>query len=775
MRIKILILLLFCYGYIEGQNINPLLNNQLNNQTIPPPTTQSERQQQQYNEGFFKDLADKNRNQDFTRNIIDTVMDSTDSVRVADSLALLDTMVVDTQKLEVYGRAFLQNQQLDYTSESALVPPPNYRIGPGDEIAINIWDGPQEQQVYMVDKDGSIFPQFLGKIYVQGLTFENLQSLLKSRYMTIVPSGTKVDVQLVKVRTVRVNVVGEVINPNSYSISAFGTALNVLAMAGGTTEVGSMRNIQIKRNGYTVYELDIYDFLASGGENNPDLYLENNDYIVVPVHKKTITAQGEWVRPMLYQLRDDENLQALLLYSGGVKSSSRKVSANLTRYGFDKRELITIPLSVYIDDEYIDFVLQDMDSIHVDKSNEEIEDYVSIRGAVQYPDTFEVMPGDRIYDLIQKAGGLKKDAYLKRAILQRSDSVNISNTINLSLENFDENSPENIELQVGDVLSIFSQSDFYTEKSIRILGAIKIPGTYRYTGKISLKDLILLAGGLTATAEFSTIEVSRIYDTIGVMDYVRTRPAEIYHLSIYPDLESDTTTENFELKPFDVVSIKNGQMKINQEVVHIYGEVSYPGPYPVSNSNKRVSQIFSRAGGLTSEASLKNATLYRDTLGKFYCNFPKALKYPFSKWDVILNDNDSIYVPDNKTFVTIRGAVLEPMSTFVNPDFTSIKDYISLAGGLTDRADSRKIYIQYRDGSYARPKTFWFYRFYPTIQNGGIITVPEIDPTSPSFIQKFGEGADRAWDRTMRLMTTLSAFASTTVTSVLTYLSINQN
>ncbi len=762
MRIKLLILLMLFVVSVSAQN-----------------TSTSSGQNSEDTEGFFRNLSQQNSSMDFT--MPKNSQEDGDRTRdrflnqtaLDDSLAALgDTMKITPDTFNIYGRSFLQNQLLDYTSESALVPPPNYRIGPGDEIAINIWDGPQEQQVYVVDRDGSIFPQFLGKIYVQGLTFENLQSMLKSRYLTIVPAGSKIDVQLVKVRTVRVNVVGEVMKPNAYSISAFATALNVIAKAGGITEIGSMRDIEVKRNGYTIYTLDIYEFLANGGAVDANVYLENNDYIVVPVHKKTIRAAGDFKRPMFYQLRQDENLQALLKYSGGLKANSRKTSANLTRFGYEQKELISVPIGLYLEDEFVDFVLQDMDSIFVDTMSGDITNTVTINGAVKYPDEFELLEGETLYDLINKAGGLREDAYLKRVLLQRGDSINLSNTFNLNLENFDQNSPDNIQLEYGDVINIFSNADFYTEKYVEIFGAVHLPSRYRYTGQLSVKDLIMMAGGLTQNAELQSIEISRIYDTVGAMDYIKTKPNQIYTIDIFPDLESDTNSEAFKLKPFDIVTIKSNQRFEVQDVVKIEGEIVYPGPYTLTKGNQRLSDVIKRAGGLTTYAELSNASLYRDTLGKFYCDFVRAVKNPGSRWDVILNNKDSIYVPDRKTFVTIEGAVLEPMSTFVNPDFTSVKDYISLAGGFSDLADSKKMYIQYRDGSFAKPKTFLFFKFYPSIENGGIIKVPQIDPNSPSFLKRFGDTADKAWDRTSRMLTTLSAFASTAMTSVLTYLSL---
>ncbi len=761
MRIRLLMLLtLFSSAVIAQDNTGS--KNQSGNGSVEEV------------KGYFKNLNNSNPNLDFTVDkegleIDGNETDQNDSKSGVEYLVSNeDGITMERDSNSVYGRAFLSNQLLGFTSESSLVPPPNYRIGPGDMIAINIWDGPQEQQIYTVDKDGSIFPQFLGKIYVQGLTFENLQSMLKSRYYTIVPSGSKIDVQLVKVRTIRINVVGEVKRPNAYTVSSFGTALNVLAMAGGVTELGSMRNIQIKRNGYTIYNLDLYEFIANGGQIDENIYLENNDYIVVPVHDKTVTAAGRFMRPMKYQLREDENLQALLKYTGGVTADARKTGAKVTRYGYETKKQIDIPLNIYLDDEYIDFILKDLDYVEISQYVGDVSNVVNIKGAVQYPDTYELIEGERLYDLIVKSGGLRSDAYLKRAIIQRGDSTNLSNTYNLNLENFDENSTQNIELKYGDEVTIFSNADFYTDKQVKILGEVRKPGQYAYTGQISVKDLILLAGGLTESAEYTHVEISRIYDSVGTMDYIRTKPNQIFELDIYPNLENDTASENFYLLPYDIVSIKRTINFELQDVVTIRGKVIYPGSFTLQEDSRRISDIIKRAGGLDKNAKLKSAVLKRRNLGEFYCDFPKAYKNPGSKWDLLLMDGDSLYIPDDRNFVTIRGAVLEPISTFVNPDFTTLKDYINLAGGFTDSADTKKLYVKYADGKSSKPRKFLFYTFYPAIEDGCVINIPSKDPSALTF----SEALDKTWDRTSRTLQSITALTSTMASGVLMYLSL---
>ncbi len=675
---------------------------------------------------------------------------------------------------QIYGQAYISNLALDYTSQMSLVPPPNYRIGPGDVIAINIWDGTEEQQTYTVDRDGSIFPAYLGKIYVQGLTFENLQSLLKSRFYNIVSGSSKIDVQLVKVRSVRVNVVGEVYMPNAYTISSFETVLNVLAKAGGITEKGSMRNIEVKRNGYTIYNFDLYEFIAQGGDINDDMYLENNDYIVVPFHKKTVKAQGQFRRPMYYQLREDENLQKLLELTGGLSTSARKSNADLFRFNFEEKELVSLNIGDYIKDPNIDYVLNDLDVLEVDSFVGEIGNVVSIAGAVKYPGVYELLPGQTLSQIIQKAGGLRMDAYLKRAIIRRGDSLNPMNTMNIDLEQLTQESESNLELRFGDKISIFSNLDFYQTRFLTILGAVKSPGEYEYFGKISAKDLILLAGGLTADAEYDQLEVSRVYDTIGPLGFVRTQAIVKYNIDIEENLEVDKNTENFVLKPFDILIVKRSQKYKLQEVVYIDGEVKYPGPYTLSDDIRSLSDLIDAAGGLTKRAMLENASFIRDSVGKFYCDFIKAYNRPQSDWDLILVDKDSVMIARDDYYVKVTGEVESPISTFVNPTYSSLSDYISLAGGFTEYADSKRMYVKYNDGKASRPKRFWFFTFYPTLENGGVIVVPKRDPNA-ELDKVLSSAINESYNRIMRLTSAISTITSSIASTVLIYLSINGN
>ncbi len=672
----------------------------------------------------------------------------------------------------IFGQQFLSNMELEYSNDMSLVPPPNYRIGPGDMIAINIWDGTEEQQTYTVDKDGSIFPAYLGKIYVQGLTFENLQSLLKSRFYNIVSGNSKIDVQLVKVRSVRVNVVGEVNKPNGYTISSFETVLNVLAKAGGVTDRGSMRNIEIKRNGYTVYTFDLYEFMTEGGNIDADLYLENNDYVVVPIHRKTVKAQGMFRRPMYYQLREEENLQKLLELTGGLMSSARKSNADIFRFKMEAKELISLNIGNYIDDPNVDFILQDLDVIEVDSFSGMPQNVVSVMGAVKFPGIYEVLPGENLSQMIHKAGGLRKDAYLKRAIIRRGDSLNPMNTMNVNLEELTLSSERNIPLEFGDRITIFSNLDFYQQRFLKILGAVKNPGEYEYFGTISIKDLILLAGGLTEEAEYSQLEVSRVYDTIGPLGFVRTKPNVIYNIAIDGNLEQDVNTEKFILKPFDIVIVKKNQRYKLQDVVYIEGEVEYPGHYTLNDDIYSLSQLIEAAGGITNRAMLENSTFIRDTLGSFYCDFVKAYNRPNSSWDLHLTDGDTIYIARDDYYVKVMGEVEAPISTFVNPTFTSLSDYINLAGGYTDEADSKRVFVRYNDGKSARPKRFWFYTFYPSLENGGDIVVPTRDPEN-DFDKVLARALDNSYNSILRLSTALGTITSSIASAILIYLSIN--
>jgi polysaccharide biosynthesis/export protein len=649
-------------------------------------------------------------------------------------------------------------------------PPLDYPIGVYDQIIVSLWNGAEATFDYTVARDGSIFPTGLGKIYVQGLTFENVRSLITQRFRSYVPVGTNITVSLGQPRTINVNVAGEVNKQGPVTVSAFTNAFNVIALAGGPTDLANLREILIKRNGRVIDQLDVYKYLTTG-DFGKHIYMENNDFVILQTVEKKVKAEGKFKRPMYYQLKKDEGLKALLKYSGGLEKDAFSSGVKIYRTELEKQIIKDVNSTAIINPtndprfRNEDFKLEDGDIVKVIAINPGLVNKVEIKGEVSYPGQYEIRRGDKLFDVINRAGGITRNTYLPRAYIFRGggDSTNIKASkveVNLSgITNNDTASIYNVELFANDQVLLFSANQFGDKQYVEIFGEVRKEGRINKYGGMTLQDLLYLSGGLKQSAEYGRIEISSIVDIDSAKREQQPTRTVLKTVRVSPSLELDSVSANIVLKPYDQVYVRKNPTFELQQLVQINGLVKYSGPYPRLSKYERLSSYIARAGGLRENADLSGAILYRkktqyyrdnvtnkvasltDSLGGIQLDsvktplaavaqepvsidLYKALKYKNSKYDIILQEGDVIFVPEINPFVSVTGTVQSPLKLTYDREHTNVTYYIDKAGGFGIRPWKRRVYVTYANGKSKRTTNILFVHLYPRVKEGSTITVP---------------------------------------------------
>ena len=682
---------------------------------------------------------------------------------VKDSSVKEDFRKKENNAEAVYGNNLFQNSAILELSELST-PPLDYPIGVGDHIVVSLWGGADIETDYIVARDGSIFPQGLGKITVQGLTFDNARSIIMDRFRRVIPPSTNISVSMGQPRSIVVNVSGEVSNPGPVVVSAFTNALNVVAMAGGLNNYGNLRNIQIKRNNRIIDSVDIYRYLTRG-DFGRHLYMENGDFVIVPIYDKKVLASGQFKRPMYYQLKANEGFRDLLKYTGGLTPDAYASGGVIIRNVNEKQTIKNVnfnAIGLKEGDKTVDEPLYNGDIVVVSPINPGLINKVIVKGEVVYPNIYEIRKGDRLFDVLNRAGGITANAYVERAYVYKGagDSANLkSDKIDISLLDLNKNTNSiyNIQIDPNDVIEVFNRNQFADRQFVSIDGEVRKPGQIQKYGGMTLKDLIYLANGLKPTAEFGRIEISSIVDIDSAQKGLKPTKTVVRTYNVLPNLELDSVAENIRLKPYDQVFVRKNPTFELQQNISLEGEVKYPGNYPRLNKHETLSSFITRAGGLKENANLSGAILYRnktigirpdafskvenikyikDSLGKivdsvvYNPNEPvsidlyRALKYKNSKYDLVLQENDVIFVPEINPLISVKGAVQSSLKLYFDKEHSNLSYYIDKAGGYGIRPWKKRIYVTYANGTSKRTKSFGFFHFFPQVEEGSTIVVP---------------------------------------------------
>lgn len=531
--------------------------------------------------------------------------DSFDSLRKSDPYYDL----TPTQK-KIFGYKLFHNRNLDFNPSLNLPTPPNYIIGAGDQLLIDVYGASQQSFDLTVTPEGRILIPNLGPIQVGGNTIEAAGSRLKTSlgkiYSGLLGSNpnTFIQIRLGNIRSIKVSMVGELTKPGSYILPSFATVFNGLYAAGGPNENGAFRNIQVYRNSRLVATVDIYQFLILGDQSS-NITLQDNDVIIVPPVESRVEISGPVRREGLFEIKPNETLFDLYKYTGGFLPKAFQGRVTIRRFENNSRKVIDVPA-----DQFQIFSPKDGDEILIGEALDRFSNRVQIEGAVMRPGEYSLEEGVlTVKGLIAKAQGIKPEAFTVRATLYRTNSDLTLAAQTLDLKAILDGVNEDIVLKNEDLLFIPSKYDIQEEFYVKISGEVNLPGSYPYASSMTIGDLILRSGGLLQSATNSSIEIAR-----RIRDASSGKRAEIVTLSINPNLQLSEEEKNTPLMPFDHVFIRRSPGFEREQLVRIQGEVVYPGDFAISSANERISDVIKRAGGLNQFAYPKGANLIRRTV-----------------------------------------------------------------------------------------------------------------------------------------------------------------
>ena len=635
-----------------------------------------------------------------------------------------DSVEIDIVKPQVFGMSMFAAGGLSFEPDLRIATPKNYQLGPDDELNIDIFGNALDNYKVKVNTEGTIRILNLSPIYVNGLSIEaaseRIVGRLRQLYQGINMPGSGVSAQITlgNIRSIKVTITGEVTKPGSYTISSLATVFNALYAAGGPSENGSFRNIRVIRDNKIVKILDLYDFLLRADQKD-NIRLQDQDVIRIAEYETRVEVSGEVKRPMIFEVEKTENLKDLLRFAGGFTDKAYTYTIGLKRN--TARELRLINIS---QDEVATFMPQRGDKYTVGKILERFENRVTIKGSVFREGDFAIENGmSTVKELIKKAEGLKEDAFTNRATISRQKEDNDVMVIAFDLGKLMRGEIADIPLKREDVIMIRNIKSLREKRVISIEGEVNKAGKFDFVEGLTIADVIVLANGFTDGASNAKIELSRRVkdDTLGLGHEQNVR---IESFEIDKNLKIRTEDARVVLQPFDKIYVHKSPRYENQKSVYIGGEVRYPGAYTIKDRTQRITDLVELAGGLKDGAFPKGATFSRDST-KIALDLSTILKVPSVTENILLLDGDHLFVPRELQTVKLSGELLNPTSVAYRPN-QGLRAYIAQAGGLTDKASKRRIFVRYANGFSDQTRKFWFFTFYPKVEQGSEIIVPAI-------------------------------------------------
>ncbi len=655
--------------------------------------------------------------------------------------------------LKIFGLEIFNSGVISFAPNYRIATPVNYILGPDDEINITIFGYQEAKYNLTVSPEGDINIPYVGVVYVAGLTIEQASAKIRSKlasagYSNIRTGLTKVNVVVGRIRSIKVTVLGEARVPGSFTLPSLATAFNALYLCGGPNEIGSMRKIEIIRGGKIISHLDVYDFLVKG-DRTGDVNLRDQDVIRIPTYDVRVSIEGQVKRTGLFEMMPGETFQDLLNFAGGFSDTAYTASVTAYKATDVEKRIIDIDKS-----QFSTYKPGRAESYVVKKLIERFTNRVSVAGAVYMPGDYELTPGMTLKDLLVKAQGLKENAYSDRGLILRQGSKLMPQYLSFNPLQVMQSTSGSTPLIRNDSVIVSSVSELRDSQFVSVTGEVRRNGNFRYAENMTLKDLVLVAGGFTDAAIPQRIEVGRRIkkDTFSVGDI---QIAEVLDVNSGNDLE--TKAGDIKLQPYDAVIVRRNPGFQQQVNVRVEGEVVFPGPYVLQNKNERVSDVIKRAGGLTLQSyqqgvyisrinkksiinEVNNQKLtklqsqFRDTtvtvreevnrlVDNIAINLNSILKNPGGKEDVLMEEGDVLTVPKEKMEVRISGEVLFP-TRVVFENRMDLKDYISRAGGFTDNSRKARVYVLQPNGNAERTRHFLFFRSYPPVTPGSEIIVP---------------------------------------------------
>ena len=648
------------------------------------------------------------------------MIESVDSVEVGQT---------DSVRL-VYGHNIFSGRNLTFAPSENLATPENYRLGPGDEVIIDIWGTNQATIRQTISPDGFINIDDIGIVYLSGMTVKEADSFMRrklNQIYSVAGDNPKSEMKLTlgSIRTIQVNIMGEVVMPGTYYLSSLSNLYHAVYRAGGVNALGSLRDIQLVRDGKKVASVDVYDFLMNG-TLPADITLQEGDIVLVHPYDALVDISGNVKRPMLYELKEGETISDLIIYAGGFKGDAYTSNLRMIRRNGREYQVFTIDQP-----DYTSFKLMDGDAVSVGAMLDRYENKLEIRGAVYRPGIYQLCDNiSTVSQLIAKADGLTGDAFTNRAILHREKEDLTLEVIPLDIRSILNGTVPDVVLQKNDALYIPSIHDLQDMGFITVSGEVARPGDYVFADNTTLEDIIIQAGGLLESASMVKVDVSR-----RVKDPRSTEPTDtisrIYSFSIKDGFVIDGEP-GFILAPYDQVMVRRSPGYSAQRQVTVSGEVVFAGRYTLTRKNQRISELVADAGGVTDWAYVKGARLVRrinsdertrmnavlETMGRgrdsidvskldmgnvYYVgiDLSDALANPGGDTDLVLREGDELQIPEYNNTVRISGNVMYP-NTVVYDSSLRVKDFVEMAGGYGFRSKKNKAYVIYMNGTVAK-------------------------------------------------------------------------
>jgi polysaccharide export outer membrane protein len=655
-----------------------------------------------------------------------------------------DEAVVQEEELQVFGADFFRLDPGVFQPASFGPVPENYLVGVGDEIVVDVWGEVEFRLERVVDRDGTIILPRGGKISCANRTLAQLARAVRERlsrsYSGIASEPGKgttfLDVSLGRLRAIRVFVVGDAMQPGAYELTSVATVFTALHAAGGPAPGGSLREVRLVRGDETVAELDLYAYLLAG-KREGDAILREGDTVYIPPRGRSVALRGAVRRQAIFELREQEGLADLLGFGGGFLPEASTELVHVRRILSPAERQPERP-DVVLQDVALDLqtgapadslagALRDGDEVSVDRVPERLENWVEVTGNVKRPGRYQHRPGMGVSDLVRQAGGLWSDTLGERALIDRIAADGTYQSVDVPLGDVLAGRARPVPLAPRDRLRIFSRWDVQDRQEVAITGEVRSPGSFPYREGLTLRDLVLKAGGLKESADLLKAEVSRLNgDGLSRRD-PGAQPDKLVDL-ITVELGEDYLRDggNFQLMPHDRVAIRRLPWWELQRTVTVKGEVYYPGVYALERPDERLADVIARAGGLKPTAFAPGARIERnqDAIGNVALDLHKALREPGRESDIVLRSGDMIVIPEQPQTVTVVGAVGYPTS-IVHEDGMSIGEYVNRAGGYAEGADKWKTRVVYPNGMSRKIRRIWRD---PSVMPGSTIVVPAKPP-----------------------------------------------
>lgn len=630
------------------------------------------------------------------------------------------------KKKEVFGRNIFNNKNLTFESDMNVAIPQNYRLGPGDAVYIDIWGASEQSVTATVSPEGTITIEGCGPVNVNGLTVaqanQRVKGVMQRHY-----AGSNIQLTVGQTKTISVNVMGEVQNPGTYTLSAFATVFHALYMAGGTNDIGTLRNIKVYRGGKLISTVDIYDYILNGNLKG-NVTLASDDVIAVDAYDCLVDITGKVKRPMVYEMKSNESLATLLKYAGGFAGDAYEDVVHVVRKKGGR-------FSVYSLDEYsrADFHMCDGDSVAVDSTLNRYTNMVEAKGAVMRPGKYQYGSNiTTVSQLLATAGGLAENAYAEHAILRRRKADRSLEVLSINPRAIMDHTQPDVALQNEDELFVPDRTAAQEERTLTIEGEVIYPGTYDFAENMSVEDLILQAGGLKDAASLVKVDVARRQrDKAAVTS--SNNVAQMFSFKIKDGFTIDGE-KDFILEPFDEVYVRRSPDYVEQQHVTIQGEVAFPGTYTITKKGMRLSELINMCGGILPEGYAKGARLERklteaekirqrqllrmsttsDSLDMSKLEISdirfvgiyldKALANPGSEWDLVVQEGDRLIVPLFNNTVSVQGEVMYP-NTVGFKKGEKLTYYINQSGGYSLKAKKDRVFAIHMNGTVTRVKS----------------------------------------------------------------------